>query len=349
MEQHPRHGRRASAFTLVEVLVVIAIIGVLISLLLPAISMARQQANTIACAANLRGIMQAIMLYATDWNDAIPGDANTSGAVLLLPEYDNDNCPELIQTWDWISPVARELKIDFNGGPAPADRFDRFQRLVKNRAFRCPENNIIASSYTETGGPEFPTHTMNSYIMASGFHYLQNTTGENYAADGVGTTIARTEYNVPSSYGPRLSKIVNASRKICIADGARYSTTTSAPDTDFDYNGGFGGAFADVGAWSRYSYSWNRGKAPGNDAAGRVDPRIFAYRHGRRSPNGPADAYKFNAAFYDGHVELLGDLQGADPSLWLPSRTIIDSSGNEMYRDAHQRYCAGAGATMVLP
>jgi prepilin-type N-terminal cleavage/methylation domain-containing protein len=57
---------RLRAFTLVELLVVIAIIAVLVALLLPAVSAARERANRIRCAANLRQIHQAISLYLLD-------------------------------------------------------------------------------------------------------------------------------------------------------------------------------------------------------------------------------------------------------------------------------------------
>jgi prepilin-type N-terminal cleavage/methylation domain-containing protein/prepilin-type processing-associated H-X9-DG protein len=64
--------RRRLAFTLVELLVVIGIIALLISILLPALSRARESANTIKCAANLRSVGQGIAQYVTDNKNTYP-------------------------------------------------------------------------------------------------------------------------------------------------------------------------------------------------------------------------------------------------------------------------------------
>jgi prepilin-type processing-associated H-X9-DG protein/prepilin-type N-terminal cleavage/methylation domain-containing protein len=60
------------AFTLVELLVVIGIIAMLVSVLLPALGKARQQANLVACQANLRSIGQLMNVYASDNASRIP-------------------------------------------------------------------------------------------------------------------------------------------------------------------------------------------------------------------------------------------------------------------------------------
>ena len=60
-------------FTLLELLVVIAIIALLMSVLLPALSIAKKKAQSIVCLANLNGLSKCWVLYADDNNDQVVG------------------------------------------------------------------------------------------------------------------------------------------------------------------------------------------------------------------------------------------------------------------------------------
>jgi prepilin-type N-terminal cleavage/methylation domain-containing protein/prepilin-type processing-associated H-X9-DG protein len=68
----PRRSLQKPAFTLAELLIVIAIIAVLISILLPSLAAARRSANSVKCLSSLKQIGLAFQMYAQDNKRAFP-------------------------------------------------------------------------------------------------------------------------------------------------------------------------------------------------------------------------------------------------------------------------------------
>jgi prepilin-type N-terminal cleavage/methylation domain-containing protein len=117
--------RSRPGFTLVELLVVIGIIALLIALLLPTLATARDSANRIKCASNLRSIGQFVYLFAHDHRDRVPEGQNTknSGGGSTIPTW--------VYTKDYFVMV---------------DQYGADQRL-----FICP-----SSPTAQTGPSSFP-------------------------------------------------------------------------------------------------------------------------------------------------------------------------------------------------
>lgn len=76
------------AFTLIEVLVVIGIISLLVAILIPSLSAARQRGQATVCLAHMHSLGQGLTMYSTEHQDVlVPG---------RLPRVDNDNWRALI-------------------------------------------------------------------------------------------------------------------------------------------------------------------------------------------------------------------------------------------------------------
>ncbi len=66
-------ARRLRGFTLIEVLVVVAIIALLVAILLPSLNRAREQGKTAVCSTQIRQLMAAALMYTHDYAGRLPG------------------------------------------------------------------------------------------------------------------------------------------------------------------------------------------------------------------------------------------------------------------------------------
>ncbi len=101
-----RSSTKSAAFTLLELLVVIAVIAILSAILIPAIKGARERANEATCLANLRQCGTLILMYAADANGRMPAsgpDGSWDDELLrngLISDFSltRQGCPEHRET-----------------------------------------------------------------------------------------------------------------------------------------------------------------------------------------------------------------------------------------------------------
>jgi prepilin-type N-terminal cleavage/methylation domain-containing protein/prepilin-type processing-associated H-X9-DG protein len=165
--------KQSKGFTLVELLVVIGIIALLISILLPSLNRAREMANRVKCASNLRQIGQAILLYSNENRGAYPRTlADTTGDVRNFTGYANGV--------SGADPFSGALVVSNNDITASLYLLLRTQE-IGTEVFTCPSSNSekwvpvsgetvqwYTNFYTNTTDTAAPSATKNlSYSYAN--------------------------------------------------------------------------------------------------------------------------------------------------------------------------------------
>ncbi len=164
-----------NAFTLVELLVVIAIIGVLVGLLLPAVQAAREAARRMSCQNNIKQVVLACHNYESSMKQLPPA--------WTRPAMTGDGWSAQARILPFVEAVSLAQAIDFSGGyKATTIRVDGIDRPIASYrvpTYLCPSE---INDRLRTGSTGDAIHYPLNYAYSAGKWFVfdpENRNGRN--------------------------------------------------------------------------------------------------------------------------------------------------------------------------
>lgn len=281
--------RRASGFTLIELAVVVVTIGLIVAILQPSLSSARQGSWAVSCQTTLRNFGVALGFYLNEHDNQIPG-VNTSGVAIRARELAARTHPEFldqsdlpVQSFDWMTPlVPYGLETVTRPDRAPAntwgsavdplellaDRVARWHYLWT--AFQCPAQHAEVDQLYPPYDPfgwEFTEYRWPacSYLMPAYFSYWGRAHEGRRLAPY--ERVPRPMYvhaQTVSAYFPvtnwdfrsRFDQLGPPDCKVFVTDGTRYVSQNALLYFEIGIAPTWLGAFSSWGGWDPVSNAY---------------------------------------------------------------------------------------------
>lgn len=147
-----RGFRRFRGFTIIELLVVISIIALLVGILLPALSLARESAKQAQSTSNTHQIALGLNMYAMENRGFFPSTGHTT-----VTWMERIGRPQIKQPGDFGTPAEYDAYV------AEVNRMTKY--VADPRAFRSPKDD---TTFWETSSPtpRYTSYGINSYFAA---------------------------------------------------------------------------------------------------------------------------------------------------------------------------------------
>jgi prepilin-type N-terminal cleavage/methylation domain-containing protein/prepilin-type processing-associated H-X9-DG protein len=280
--------RVVHAFTLVELLVVIGIIAILIAVLLPTLASARRSAAAVKCAAEMKEIWNAYLMYAGEYHDCFPvseyKDTYSLGVTNYPYNYTLNGQTFVIYPY-WQDFVGRYLtKMKVGGAANTTAEQEQARRTV---LWGCPSWDVYQNGsimvHSGYGMNAFPTFTT-EHLAATGDN---DPPANEMAYYSTGSTVPSHGFFKRSRWSQSSNRCLIADSRFWLVQSRGLSTTAFPPQSTIN----------NINTWT-----------PGVSGQTMID----VYRHGKYPPLNSSIASAFsdkggvvgyNILYADGHVE----------------------------------------------
>ena len=333
--------RSRRAFTLIELLVVVSIIALLVSILLPSLSAAREQAKTLVCASNLKNVGTAMVQYTAKdkrgsypasyvypfdeygnwspmaqdlthtfgylhWSNALYNAGEIGDKAFQCPKFTNGGAPRTNpgrSQEDW-----EDNQVDQNGSSAPNDLKDwQAPRMCyAGNAAIIPRNKFTEQM---SGGQRTNRFVMDTEVTRAQGTILATEYVNNWRALGIPQGGGSDGAVLSKSHRPinvfwNMGSGYNEYQATMFASGFLYGETPEAyPESYQDYG------LLDVQSAERMT-----------NILDHTGSKNQANAVGRHHPGGGQDRRKYggtaNFLFCDGHVERMTVYESLHKRLW---------------------------------